>query len=81
MDHIIEKEKRIPVKGSYDVIVCGGGPAGVSAAVASARGGASTLLIESEGCLRGIWTAGLLSLTQDAGYKKGFSFPFHILIK
>lgn len=44
-----------------DVIVCGGGPAGVAAAVAAARAGAETRLIEMHGCLGGIWTAGLLA--------------------
>lgn len=39
--------------GSYDVIVCGGGTSGVSAAIASARTGAKTLLIERVGQLGG----------------------------
>ena len=29
-------EKELPVRESYDVIVCGGGPAGIGAAVAAA---------------------------------------------
>ena len=33
---IVEKERRIPVVGNYDVIVCGGGIAGVAAAIALA---------------------------------------------
>ncbi len=74
MNYITENPKNTPVCGSYDVIVCGGGPAGVSAAVTSARGGAKTLLIESEGCLGGIWTTGLLSLIQDGGFKSGFMY-------
>ncbi|RVU34217.1 FAD-dependent oxidoreductase [Hwanghaeella grinnelliae] len=41
---------------SYDVIVAGGGSAGVAAAVASARTGARTLLIERYGCLGGAAT-------------------------
>ncbi len=48
-------------KKEVDVIVCGAGPAGVAAAVASARAGAETRLIEMHGCLGGVWTAGLLT--------------------
>ncbi len=43
-----------------EVLVAGGGPAGVTAAVAAARHGAKTQLIESSGMLGGIWTNGLL---------------------
>lgn len=39
---IMEPERRIPVSGTADVIVCGGGPAGVCAAVAAARLGAKS---------------------------------------
>ena len=57
----------------YDVIVCGGGPAGFSAAVSAARCGAKTLLIEKSGCLGGIWTTGLLCWVLDiAGKKNNF---------
>lgn len=42
----------------YDVIVCGGGPAGVSAGFAAARMGAKTLIIEQFNCLGGVATAG-----------------------
>jgi limonene-1,2-epoxide hydrolase len=44
-------------KAIYDVIVAGGGPGGVSAAIAAARKGAKTLLIEQEGYLGGALTA------------------------
>ncbi len=54
-------EKRIPVAADADVLVVGGGPAGVAAAIAAARSGAETRLIETHGCLGGIWTAGLLA--------------------
>lgn len=44
----------------YDVIVCGGGPAGVTAALAAARNGAHTLLIERYGFVGGSSTAALV---------------------
>ncbi len=47
-----------PVNADWDVIVAGGGPAGCAAAVASAREGAKTLLIEATGMLGGMGTAG-----------------------
>lgn len=43
-----------------DVLVCGGGCAGIGAAIAAARSGADTLLIETEGYLGGSATAGLI---------------------
>ena len=49
----------ISIRKQYDVIVCGGGPAGVAAAVAAARSGAKTLLIERTGILGGTATAGM----------------------
>lgn len=52
--------REIPVEGEYDVIVVGGGPAGVGAAIAAARNGAQTLLMERFGALGGMATTGLL---------------------
>ncbi len=46
--------------GSYDVVVCGAGPAGVIAAIAAAREGASVALVERFGFLGGMATAGLV---------------------
>ncbi|MBP5289025.1 MAG: FAD-dependent oxidoreductase [Clostridia bacterium] len=51
--------KNVPKK--YDVIVVGGGPAGVAAAVASARLGANTLIIEGATALGGMATVGMVS--------------------
>ncbi len=45
----------------YDVIVAGSGPSGMAAAVMAARGGASVLLIEAQGSVGGIATAGMMS--------------------
>lgn len=58
--------------GKYDVIVCGGGPSGVAAAVSSARKGSRTLLIEQGGCLGGFWTRGLLTWLIDTFDKGDF---------
>lgn len=66
-----EPARQVPVVEQADVVVCGAGPAGVAAAMAAARLGASTRLIESNGCLGGIWTAGLLSWILDASNKTG----------
>lgn len=57
--HVAARE--IPVLGEYDVIVCGGGPAGCAAAIAAARQGLNTLLIEGQGQLGGMGTSGLVS--------------------
>lgn len=58
---VIEAGREIPVAGEADVIVCGGGPAGIAAALAAARTGARTRVIEVNGCLGGVWTAGQLA--------------------
>lgn len=59
---IYEPERTVPVLGEYDVIVAGGGPGGICAAVAAARAGARTLLVERYGFLGGIATAGWVNL-------------------
>ena len=64
-DSFAEPPREIPVDSWADVIVVGGGPAGVSAAVAAARGGKKVRLLELQGCLGGIWTAGLLTYIFD----------------
>lgn len=70
-----EPERWIPVLARTDVLVVGGGPAGVAAALAAARQGAKTMLIERFGCFGGMMTtAGVESIawwrhenTVDAG--------------
>lgn len=56
----------------YDVAIIGGGPAGAAAAIASARRGAKTLLIEREGFLGGMLTAAGVGplMTFHAGNKQ-----------
>jgi hypothetical protein len=58
---ITEPSRYTPVYGEFDVVVVGGGPAGIMAASSAARAGCSTLLIERYGFLGGAGTAGGLS--------------------
>ena len=60
-----EPARELPLRADADVIVCGGGPAGVAAALTAARAGARTRLFETHGCLGGVWTAGLLTYIFD----------------
>src|SRR5438067_6402437 len=54
---IEEPARQLPLYGEYEVAVLGGGPAGIAAAVAAARAGRRTLLIERYGFLGGMGTA------------------------
>ena len=71
MKVVHEAAREIAVAGTADVLVCGGGPAGVCAALSAARTGARTQLIEVHGCLGGIWTAGALGWIIDSADKPG----------
>lgn len=64
-----EPARSVPLNSDYDIIVCGGGPAGIGAAIGAARSGMKTLVVESGGCLGGTWTRGQLSWVFD--FKNG----------
>ncbi len=55
-----ESARDIQVLSEVDVLVVGGGPAGVCAAVGAAQTGAKTFLVERHGFLGGMWTAGMV---------------------
>ena len=67
-------QESVPVIGSYDVVVVGGGMAGVGAALAAAGEGSKTLIIENTSALGGIATMGVVNIPLDfvSGYGKKF---------
>lgn len=62
-----EPLRDLPIVEDADLIVAGGGPAGIAAAVTAARLGKKVRLFELHGALGGIWTTGLLSCVIDFG--------------
>ena len=67
----IYEEFKTPVLGEYDLIVVGGGPAGIGTAITAGRKGLKTLLIERYGFLGGTWTAALVNPFFDTETKTG----------
>lgn len=53
-------QREVPLTAGPDVLVVGGGPAGLCAAIAAARSGAKTMLAEQYGCCGGMATMGLV---------------------
>ncbi len=76
-EQIIEVTRSVPIVSEAKVVVCGGGPAGVAAALAAAHAQRlagrepSVTLIEAHGQLGGVWTTGMLSWILDWGNKHG----------
>lgn len=84
---IIEKIET-PITKECDVLVCGGGFAGISAALAAARQGQKVILLEKNFMLGGLATAGLvtiyLPLCDGFGHQVSFGIAeefFHLSIK
>src|SRR5512135_1060663 len=59
---VAEPNKEVKVARECDVVVVGGGPGGIGAAVSAARNGASTVLLERYGHLGGMGTGGLVTI-------------------
>ena len=68
-----EEKKEIPVARNCDVAIAGGGPSGLAAAIASARTGADTLLVESQSFLGGVATSTMMAALVDAKRANGIS--------
>lgn len=63
MEFYLEPARNIPVLATTEVLVVGGGPSGIAAAMGAAREGAATMLIERFGCFGGMMTtAGVESI-------------------
>lgn len=64
----VTNNKSIPTTELYDVVVCGGGPAGIGAAVAAAESGAKTAIIERFSFFGGMATAGYVNPMSEFAY-------------
>lgn len=60
--NVFQPARQLPVIQSTDVLVVGGGPAGICAAIAAKRAGADVVLVERYGHFGGLWTGGLVLL-------------------
>ena len=61
MNTVTEPARETPLVAEAEVVVLGGGPAGIAAAVAASRTGARTLLLERYGFLGGMGTAAMVT--------------------
>lgn len=80
---VIQEKLETVVKGEYDVAVCGGGFAGISAALAAARLGKKVALFERQYMLGGLGTAGIvtiyLPLCDGYGHQVSFGIAEELL--
>lgn len=73
---VIKEEIKTEIKKEYDVAVCGGGFAGISAALAAARQGSRVVLFEKQYILGGLGTAGIVTIYLPLC--DGFGRPLHL---
>ena len=72
VQRIASPDRTLPVLGTYDVVVVGGGTGGAPAGIAAARAGARTLVLEYLHGLGGVGTMGMISRYYH-GYRGGFT--------
>lgn len=75
---ISEPKREIEVKGEYDIVIAGGGIAGIAAALAAARQRKRVLLLEKMYMLGGLATAGLITIYLPLCDGKGRQVSFGI---
>ncbi|MBQ8510718.1 MAG: FAD-dependent oxidoreductase [Clostridia bacterium] len=75
---IFEPGRELPVSSECDVLVCGGGVAGIAAALSAARNGARVTLLEREFMLGGLGTLGLVTIYLPLCDGKGHQVSFGI---
>jgi len=76
-DTILSPSRRVNIVRRVDVLVCGGGPAGVGAAIFAARTGARTMLLETMPFLGGVWTAVGVSHLMAGRGRRGVNAEIH----
>ena len=64
---LVQYGRELPVEHAFDIIVVGGGPSGVVAAIGAGRLGRKVVLIEQLGCLGGLGTSGLVNVFMPFG--------------
>src|ERR1700759_1743484 len=64
-EFVTEPSGRVPVAASSDLVVVGGGPAGIAAALAGARNGLSVTLLERYPYLGGLASGGVVLVLDD----------------
>src|SRR3972149_556907 len=78
---ITEPARKIRVFREADVVVVGGGPGGVGAAIAAARNGARTVLVERYGHLGGMATGGLVNIIPNLSDISGQQHIFGLTLE
>lgn len=70
MNMVDESSRSIPVMAETDVLVIGGGPAGLSAAIAASREGVDTIIVDRYGCFGGVITQAMIGTIAWYRYAK-----------